>query len=395
MQTVLHRHLNILDYAIANLWRGRFRSVSIILVFTITVFMIASFALLSNSLSSAAQQLLRTAPEITVQKLIAGRQVSISVEEADQLAGMYGVSAVYPRIWGYYFDEINGANYTVIGDPRFGKKAIIPGIPVDYSAIDALPAAVSPAVIGQSFAQSRRLSQRLNFSLFRPDLSLKSFRIVGRFTERSSMVTADLLVTDLQAARDLFHLQDDQVTDLLISVANPSEISVIAGKIAQKIPGSRVITRNQIQKTYQVAFGWRSGIGLICILGAVIAFAILAWDRASSLTPDENREVALMKMVGWQTSDVMLVRFWESAVLSMVSFGCGYMAAWLHLLVFKGALFRPIILGWSVLRPPIELSPIFRAGDLLVIGSLAVLPYLAATIIPAWRSGTIRPDAWG
>lgn len=393
MKTFFNRHLNILDYAIGNLWRGRFRSVSILVVFTITVFMVASFSLLSNSLRSAAVQLLETVPEIIVQKLEAGRQVGISIDEIPKLDTIYGISEINPRIWGYYFDEINGANYTVIGDPRFGRDQLIPGLPLEMSSPEKLNPAISPAVVGTSFVQSRRVGQRSNFSLFRPDLSLKSFRIVGSFSERSSMVTADLLVTTIEDARDLFQIQANQVTDLLVSVANPSEVNVIAGKIDKILAGSRVITRNQIQKTYQVAFGWRSGVGLICMLGAVTAFAILAWDRASSLSPDEAREVALMKMVGWQTSDVMLVRFWESAVLSTISFGLGYMAAWIHVLFFKGALFLPILLGWSVLKPPVVLVPVFRFSDLLLIGSLTIFPYLAATIIPAWRSGTVKPDA--
>ena len=158
-------------------------------------------------------------------------------------------------------------------------------------------------------------------------------------------------------------------------------------------PGSRVITRTQISKTYRAAFGWRSGFGIACLLGSVAAFIILAWDKASGLSPEQRREVGLLKVLGWQTSDVMAVRFWESVVISLIAFLLGYTLACAHVLWFDAVLYRPILLGWSVLRPSVSLAPVFTIGDALLIFCLSVLPYLAATIIPAWRSAAVRPDA--
>ena len=34
---------------------------------------------------------------------------------AEKLSGIFGIRDVVPRIWGYYFDEVEGANYTVLG----------------------------------------------------------------------------------------------------------------------------------------------------------------------------------------------------------------------------------------------------------------------------------------
>ena len=76
-----------------------------------------------------------------------------------------------------------------------------------------------------------------------------------------------------------------------------------------------------------------------------------------------------------------------------MAFCFGYLGAWMHLLFFDGILFRPLLLGWSVLKPPLSLVPVFSFADLLLIFSLSVLPYLAATVIPAWQSATIRPDS--
>lgn len=385
------RQRNILDYAIGCLWRNRLKNGGIFVVFSLVIFLLCSFRLVAGGLELAARQLLTVAPDITVQKLSAGRQVVFHKDELSSLDKIYGISRLRNRVWGYYFDELNGANYTVIGDESFDMQGQIPGVSILYTT--PIEGEASPAVIGQQVKTVKDLGSRRSFSLFRPDLSIIAFQQTGTFSSESSLVTADLIVTSIDAARDLFGLQPEEITDVLISVANPEEHDTIAKKISQMIPGSRVVTKKQIQKTYQASFGWRSGFGLACLLGAVAAFAIFAWDKAAGLTPAQRNEVGILKALGWETSDVITLRFWESVIISTLAFSTGYLAAWGHVLWFDGILLRPVLLGWSVLRPPINIIPVFQTADLLLIFSLSVLPYLAATVVPAWRSAVIRPDS--
>ena len=389
----LDRQLNIADYALGGLTRRLGRNLVVVFVFGLVIFMVASFSLTTTSLKHAANQLLTTVPDITVQKMSAGRQVALSTEDIKELEGIFGIRSVQPRIWGYYFDENNGANYTVIGHANLSDKAKLSGLGIDFHPNLETDAAFEPAVIGRGIRENLGLGQRRSFSLFRPDLSLKSFVTSGTFSIDTSMVTDDLIIMDLEAARDLFGLHGDEITDLLVDVANPLEIDNIADKIGTRLEGVRVVTRERIGKTYRVAFGWRSGFGLACLFGAVTAFFIFAWDKASGLTPAQQQEVAILKVLGWQTEDIITLRFWESVIISISAFGLGYLAAWIHLLFFNGLLFSPVLLGWSVLKPPLTLVPVFSFADLLIIFSLSVLPYLAATVIPAWHSATIRPDS--
>ncbi|NNF47508.1 MAG: FtsX-like permease family protein [Desulfofustis sp.] len=389
----LDRQLNIADYALGGLTRRLGKNLVVVLVFALVIFMVASFSMTTTSLKHAASQLLTTVPDITVQKMSAGRQVGFSTEAIKELEFIFGIRSVQPRVWGYYFDENNGANYTVIGVTELGDKTQLAGLGIDFLPNLKTDAAFEPAVIGRGVRENLGLGNRRAFSLFRPDLSLKSFVTSATFDAETSMVTDDLIIMDLKAARDLFGLQADEITDLLVDVANPLEIDNIADNIGERLKGVRVVTRERIGKTYRVAFGWRSGFGLACLFGAVAAFFIFAWDKASGLTPAQQQEVAILKVLGWQTEDIITLRFWESVIISISAFGLGYLAAWIHLLFFNGLLFRPVLLGWSVVKPPLSLVPVFSFADLLIIFSLSVLPYLAATVIPAWHSATIRPDS--
>jgi ABC-type lipoprotein release transport system permease subunit len=389
----LEKQLNILDYALSSLWRRRLKSLSVLLVFAAVIFLLASFQMVTQALSDKAAQVLAYTPEITLQKMSAGRQEAIPLAYREQLAGVFGIRRVVPRIWGYYFDEVRLANYTVMG-MDFNE------MPEGARLDTALASGTMPApdeqgrvVIGHSIKKALALGGRDTFSLFRPDLSLKAFTISGEFSQETDILTNDLIVMSLADARDLYAIPAGKVTDLCVYVANPKEIGTIAKKISAALPAVRVLTRPQIQKTYQVVFGWRSGFGSICLLTALAAFVILAWDKASGLSPEERREIAILKVLGWETSDILAVRFWESVIVSGLACLVGITAAYIHVVYFAGSLFRPVLMGWSVLRPELHLLPRLAAGDILLILAFTVIPYLAATVIPAWRTATVPADS--
>ncbi len=389
----LEKQLNILDYALSSLWRRRMKSLSVLLVFAAVIFLLASFQMVTQALSDKAKQVLAHTPEITVQKMSVGRQEAIPLAYQNKLAGIFGIRRVVPRIWGYYFDEVRLTNYTVMGMavdemPEGNRldtvlaKGNIPG-----------PDERGRVVVGSSIIKALNLDERTTFSLFRPDLSLKSLEVIGEFSRDTDILTNDLIVMNLDDARDLFAIPAGLVTDLCVYVANPKEIETIAKKISEALPSVRVLTRPQIQKTYQVVFGWRSGFGSICLLAALAAFVILAWDKASGLSPEERREIAIIKVLGWETSDILAVRFWESVIVSGLACIVGMTTAYIHVVYFSASLFRPVLMGWSVLRPELQLLPRLAVGDILLILAFTVIPYLAATVIPAWRSATVPADS--
>ncbi len=391
MHSAIQQQLNILDYGLHSLWQKKGKNLAVFLIFSAVIFLLASFQFMSASLGKTAEHLLKTVPDITVQQLLAGRQVPLSTESVEKLDLIFGISDIRLRIWGYYFDESNGANYTVIGSSAPATDPLLESLLVSgrYPTEDEN----HKVVLGDAVIQNLDLQNRTHFSLFRPDLSQISLQRVGVFQESANLLTADLMLMGLEDARDLFAMQENEITDLLISVGNPVEISTIAEKIANALPGSRVITAQQIQKTYKAVFSFRSGFGAACLLASLAAFVILAFDKALGFSREDQQEVGILKMLGWQTRDIMRLRFYESLATAACAFGLGISLAWIHILFFDGILFRPIFLGWSVLRPTLTIIPYIQGRDILLLFAFSVLPYLAATIIPAWRASIVRPDS--
>ncbi|MCL7486578.1 MAG: FtsX-like permease family protein [Desulfobulbaceae bacterium] len=393
MLSGLTRHVNILDFTLASLWRRRLKNVSVLLVFAGVIFLVASFQMVTQALTETAAQVLRSAPEITVQRMSAGRQVDVPEEYVDKLSEIFGVRDVVPRVWGYYFDELTGANYTVMGiDPV--RMPLAEKLHISLAEGVMFGAEQRGAVVlGRSVHEMLRKKGSSLLSLFRPDLSQFSFTVSGIFNADTDILTNDLIVMHIEDARDLFQIAQDRATDLCIYVINEAEIPTIAKKIAGILPDARVLTRSQISKTYQVVFGWRSGFASVCLLAALTAFVIFAWDKASGLSPEERREISILKILGWETADILAVRFWEGLVVSGLAFIIGCTLAYIHVAFFEASLFRPVLVGWSVIYPPFQLAPKLVIENFLLIFCLTVLPYQAATVIPAWRSASVPADS--
>ena len=213
------------------------------------------------------------------------------------------------------------------------------------------------------------------------------------FSPESELVSSDLILISEGDFHKLFGGSRDQATDLTIRVKNPREVSTIALKVAELLPDTRVILREEILRTYEAVFSWRGGILILILSGAVLAFMILAWDKASGLSLEEKKEIGILKAVGWETSDVILMKFWEGMAVSLSAFLSGTILAYLHVFLFSSSLFEPFLKGWAVLYPQFKIVPLIDPSQVVALFFLTVIPYTVATIIPSWRAAIIDPDS--
>ena len=228
MNKSIQQQLNILDYGLHSLWQKKGRNFCVFLIFSGVIFLLASFQFMSASLTRTAELLLVTVPDITVQQLSAGRQVPLSAKSLGKLDTVFGISSIRPRIWGYYFDESNGANYTVIGSSAPATDDLLDSLLIAGSYPQA--GEQGAVVLGSAVLDNLGLGDRKSFSLFRPDLTQVALHRVGVFQQSINLLTADLMLMSLEDARDLFAMGHDEFTDLLVQVANPTEIPTIDRK---------------------------------------------------------------------------------------------------------------------------------------------------------------------
>jgi len=373
MRRSIERQRYILDFTISSLIRRKGKNASLLFVYTLVVFMLASVLFFTHAIKREASAILKNAPEMIIQRSAAGRHDFIPVEYLDGIRKIRGVGAARSRLWGYYYDPITGANYTLTVPEEFKYK---PG----------------SIVIGQGISRTRLTypGDDMEFRAF--DGSMLTLQVQEIFSTESELLTSDLMLISEPDFRRLFGIPQKYATDLTARVRNPRELSTIALKVSELFPDTRIILREEILRTYESIFNWRGGMMIFFLAGASLAFLILAWDKATGLSLEEKREIGILKAIGWETSDVIMMKFWEGMVISLSAFAAGIIFAYGHVFFMNSPLFEPALKGWAVLYPQFKLIPHIDPSQVATLLFLTVVPYAVATIIPSWAAATIDPD---
>lgn len=364
----------LLDHALSTLWRRKGKNLGLVTVYALVVFLLASVTLFSHALKREAALILEAGPEVLVQRMVMGRHDLIPESHLKTVRAIRGVRAVEGRLWGYFFDPVTGANYTFTAS---AGRGLAPG----------------EILIGNGLARARGADPGSSISFRGAGGKLFPFDVKGVLDPGSELVSADLLLLTPETFRAFFGLPPHIFTDLAVTVGNPREAVKIAEKIAARLPDARPILKREILRTYDSLFDWRSGMVLTLLVGALGAFVIFTWDRASGLSAEERREIGILKAIGWETGDILRMKTWEGAAISLTAFFLGWLLAYLHVFSFGAPLFEQALKGWSTLYPRYALTPVVDGFQLTTLFLLTVLPYSLAVVAPVWRAATADPDA--
>lgn len=373
MRRWIEKQRKIVDFTLSSLVRRKGKNLALVIVYTLVIFFLASTMFFTHALKREATLVLKDAPEMVVQKVVAGRHELIPTDYTARISGIRGVASVQPRLWGYYYYPSVKANYTVLAPDGFGHP----------------PRSV---LVGSGVARSSLVGKGEVMWFTGSDGTAVEFKIVGILPAESELVSSDLILMSGADFRKLFGIPEGYATDLVLSVRNQRELPTIAAKIVEILPDTRPIIRDEMLRTYEAVFDWRGGIIVLALFGGLFAFAILAWDKASGLSGEERKEIGVLKAIGWETSDVILVKFWEGTIISLTSFLAGMLLAYVHVFFSSAVLLEPVLKGWSVLYPRFRPTPFVSAYQVVTIFFLTVVPYTVATIVPSWKAATVDPD---
>jgi len=368
----IERQRSFLDFTLSALLRRKWKNVSLLLVYTFTVFLISSVIFFTNGLRYEAETILQDAPEMIVQRTMAGRQALVPLHYAKEIKKIRGVRQVKPRLWGYYYHPAAQANYTLMvrDDYANGEDTVEVG-----------------AGVQRTWGTIR--GDHLYFRTF--DGEALELRIIKTFTSSSELVTSDLIIMSEETFRRLTGIPKGFATDMAVTIRNSRESQTIAEKVSLSLPETRCILKEEILRTYTALFDWRGGYTIVLLVGAFLAFMIFAWDKATGLSAEERLEIGILKGVGWDTSDILMIKFWEGCVISLTAFLLGVSAAFIHTFMASAPLFEHALKGWATLYPAFQLNPNVDAYQLAVLFTLTVLPYSFVCLIPAWKWASSDP----
>lgn len=391
MNTFLN--FSLIEYALLSITKRGSKNSFIFFILIFLIFLLSSVLMISDAIKYELQTTVSHLPEMTLQRLQAGKQVNIPVERIDELLSIEGVQTAIPRVWGYYYFKPAGINFSIVGIDAYEQqyKESLEKI-VDEHNITALEKSQS-MLIGSGVQKILRENYYQDFFNFiTTDGKWQKVFIQGVFHSDLSLEANDIILLPKNLAHIIFGMPETEVTDIVLKIDNPKEISTIITKINDLYPDLRTITKDDIRISYQNIFDYKSGFFLMLFMVSAFTFFIIIYDKASGLSSEEKKEVGVLKAIGWSIDDILKERFYESFLLSFFAFIFGITLSIGYVFLFDAPLLRDVFIGYSQLKPSFHLPFYLNFSLFVILFFLSVPVYIAAVLIPSWKAATLDAD---
>jgi ABC-type lipoprotein release transport system permease subunit len=355
---------------------------------------------ISRGIQDEAETAVHFGADLYVSAEQLGRTVPVPLAAVAELRRMPGVEEVRPRI---------------VGRIELGKdrvSAVLVGVSLDQlpalECIDGrLPRATSPEatltgphelLVGSDLA--RRLGLRVGSHIppfYRNRQGERVSQVIGVFRSDVSLWQARLIVTSFADAAHIFD-QPDLATDLLIR-CRPGYQATVRDAIRRHAtlldPAGmlrpRVVGRDELAVLVPQALLRREGV-FTALFAMAFAMAILTILVTSGFgTADRRREIGILKALGWQTDELLLRSFVESALLALIGSATAVLLALLWLKACNGYWIASIFLAGVDATPGFQVP--FRLLPLPVVLAFAValVVVLTGSLYATWRTATAPP----
>lgn len=381
--------VSILAFSLAALARRKARSFALGGGLAFGVALVAAVVFLTESLRAEAERAHDVQPDVVVQRLVGGRPTTIDVSARELVSDIPSVKTVTPRVWGYVFLPALQGNVTIVGSPP-GAEPLGVASGTLAEGRDLTPGA-HEMIAGAELAHFLGMRPGDELGLPSADPRAHTMKLVGTFESKLDLFTADVILCDEHDARALLGIPDGEAVDLAMTLSNPAEARVVARTVVERLPGTRVIERDLLARVYHLAYGRRAGLVLGATIPALLALFVLAWDRASGIGPEERREIAVLKAIGWSTSDVLWAKLFESLLVGAAATALGLLFAYAWVFWLGAPGLRPALVGWSVLYPKSALTPAVDVAQLVGIVAAVLGPFALISVVPAWRAASADP----
>lgn len=391
------KHYYILCIALKNLFNNKSNTLAIVIPLSLIIAMVSSVSFYMDGVKKDALLAASYFPDILLQQQVGGRTESLFFGRyEDTLKEIEGIESFSPRAWGYinYTDSAdNSKAFIVMGlDPEFIHNGQLIDTAIEKGR-SLRSGDTRQGIVGKALARALDCEPGDTALITSPDLKRKvPIEVVGIFDASVQIYTADLLLVDLETARKILGFyESDECSDILVYLHNPAMADDIAEQITTKIDGARPLTKPIMMSLTEQSFGQKSGFFYLIWFILLANIILIAWSLMSQISFGMQKEIGILKAVGWDTGDIMELKTMETFLIGSVSVLNGILAGLVYMLADAPGLKR-FIIGWTDIYPDFPIPLYIEGATVLLIVALGILPLLAGTVLPVWRIGVIDPD---
>ncbi|MGJ0297547.1 FtsX-like permease family protein [Aliarcobacter cryaerophilus] len=367
------------------LHKQKTKYISIFILSTLTIFLLSTVIFIKSSLQNEILKTLESHNDFIIQREFGGRIFDIENQLEDRLKNIYGVKNITKRIYGRYKFLSEDVYFTIIGVDFSNLNKELKNLGLQNISKDEM-------IVGFEVDNLLKKYKYTNYyDFFLPNKEIKKVKIVKVLEKESNIISSDIIILDINLARDILGTNRDFSTNIAFDVPNELERANIKQKLQRLDLDLNIIQKEDILKKYETIFNYKGGVFLILYLVVLFAFIMILYQRYSQVSINERKQIAIFKAIGYSVRDIIKIKMSENFVVAFVSYLFGVLLAYFFVFILNAPILKNIFIDFSNIKNDFIIYPYIEFSTFVTLFLFFMVLFLSSVLIPVWKISAINP----
>ncbi|WNL33468.1 FtsX-like permease family protein [Arcobacter cryaerophilus gv. pseudocryaerophilus] len=367
------------------LHKQKTKYISIFILATLTIFLLSTVIFIKSSLQNEILKTLESHNDFIIQKEFGGRIFDIENQLEDRLKNIYGVKNITKRVYGRYKFLSEDVYFTIIGVDFSNLNKELKNLGLQNISKDEM-------IVGFEVDNLLKKYKYTNYyDFFLPNKEIKKVKIAKVLEKESNIISSDIIILDINLARDILGINRDFSTNIAFDVPNELERANIKQKLQRLDLDLNIIQKEDILKKYETIFNYKGGVFLILYLVVLFAFIMILYQRYSQVSINERKQIAIFKAIGYSVRDIIKIKMSENFVVAFVSYLIGVLLAYFFVFILNAPILKNIFIDFSNIKNDFIIYPNIEFSTFVTLFLFFMVLFLSSVLIPVWKISAINP----
>ena len=372
------------------LFTHKSKHLAIFFISILIVFLSSSILFISNTLKKEIFTTLKNQSDFVIQKINSGKSQYTPISWIEDFKEISGVKDVQQRVYGQYYFMPEDVYFTIVGIDLFeeGSSKNIKELLEVLNISEFLQS--DSMIIGNGIKKlfdKYRYTDSYDFKLFNNDL--KEIKIFKDLPQKANLVANDLIIMDINLAKEILNIKEDEATDIVLNVPNNLERANVKDQLILKHSNTRILQKENLKKEYENMFNYKGGIFLILFIVVILTFTLILYQRYSMISLGDKKEIGILKAVGWSIKDILKLKIMENFIVAFMAFIIGIILSYIFVFILNAPILKNVFIGSQNLQNDFIFNANIQIDSLITLFLFFMIPFLSAVLIPVWKVAII------
>ena len=372
------------------LFTHKSKHLAIFFISILIVFLSSSILFISNTLKKEIFTTLENQSDFVIQKINSGKSQYTPISWIEDFKEISGVKNIQQRVYGQYYFMPEDVYFTIVGIDLFeeGSSKNIKELLKVLNISEFLQS--DSMIIGNGIKKlfdKYKYIDSYDFKLFNNDL--KEIKIFKDLPQKANLVANDLIIMDINLAKEILNIKEDEATDIVLNVPNNLERANVKDQLILKHSNTRILQKENLKKEYENMFNYKGGIFLILFIVVILTFTLILYQRYSMISLGDKKEIGILKAVGWSIKDILKLKIMENFIVAFMAFIIGIILSYIFVFILNAPILKNIFIGSQNLQNDFIFNANIQIDSLITLFLFFMIPFLSAVLIPVWKVAII------